>query len=126
MEKKKDDTHILKLLYFGILGSIIFLSVIVTFITGSFSSRIPMGERDIFFFSCGFILLVGSLIIPKILLKRSDDSQTTQLVTWACLEGVVTIGFIHSYMAKDNFILFYAVPALFQMFKSFPKRETVK
>lgn len=121
--KKDSDFKIAKVLYFGILSSIIFLSILISFLVGTFSSRIPSGELDILLFTCGAVLLISSLIIPILLLRRSDDTQTIQLITWACLEGVVTIGFIHSYLVKENFILFYSIPALFQMYKSSPKKN---
>lgn len=121
-EKNTADRHISKVLYFGILASIIFLNMIIIFLVGMFSSRIPSEEQDFLLFLCGTTLLLGSIIIPILLLRKSDDSQTIQLVTWACLEGVVTIGFVHSFLQKENFMLFYTIPALFQMYKSFPKR----
>lgn len=123
VDKNSSDITIQKVLYFGISASIIFLNVIVIFITGLYSPKIPDDELDTLLFTCGGVLLLCSLVIPIFLSKKSNDYQTIQLVTWACLEGVVTIGFIHSYMAQENFMLFYTVPVIFQMFKSYPRKN---
>lgn len=112
-----------KFIYFAIVASIIFLNILVLFKYGVFNLELPDQNIDFSFLGLGFLTLLSSLFVPKVLKGGDNENSTMLLLHWALLEMVVTIGFIHCFMVHENYLLYYTVPALFQMYKSYPRNE---
>ena len=111
-----------KIIYFAILSSIIFLNILVVLKVGFFTVSIPKSELDLIFFMGGFITLLSSLVLPRILEGGINEPDTMVLLSWAVIEAVVTIGFVHSFLSERNVMMFYSLPALFQYYKLRPQK----
>lgn len=109
-----------KIIYFAILASIVFLNALVFLKIGAFTDSIPKSELDLIFFMIGFATLLSSLVLPRILEGGINEPDTMVLLSWAVIEGVATIGFVHSFLSDRNVMLFYTLPALYQFYKLRP------
>lgn len=117
----KTGPSVLNIIYIAIFLSIGVLNFMAYYVVGSYTMKIPTDSRSLLFFSIGFFMLVLSLFVAKIFTSIKDDTQTLNLLKWAIIESVVTLGFVHSFMDKENILMFYTVPSLFMMFKYRPE-----
>lgn len=118
--EKKQQPNMLKPIYYSILASIVLLNFMAFNIVGTYTSQIPNDSRSLLFFGSSFFLLFITLFVSKIFISIKHDLMTLNLLKWAIIEGVVTLGFVHSFLEKENVLMFYTIPCVFLMIRFKP------